>query len=121
MEFITPCETNTPETTPPFRQLNFSGRKKTRSTSKQEEKTGGASSRISSQVPTSLKCHSSSPFKMVGQDPTIRLPEFKGEASEDPEKNFLIREKTWEENQIIDEDTKLAQLAITLRDRALDW
>jgi hypothetical protein len=27
----------------------------------------------------------------------------------------------WEEKKITDEDTKLAQLAITLRDHALDW
>jgi hypothetical protein len=32
-----------------------------------------------------------------------------------------ICEKIWEEKQITDEDTKLAQLAITLRDHALDW
>jgi hypothetical protein len=29
--------------------------------------------------------------------------------------------KIWEAKKITDEDTKLAQLAITLRDRALDW
>jgi hypothetical protein len=58
---------------------------------------------------------------MVGHDPTIRLPEFKGEASEDPEKHLFICENIWEEKQITDKDTKLAQLAITLRDRALDW
>jgi hypothetical protein len=40
--------------------------------------------------------HSSSPFKMAGHDPTIRLPEFKGEASEDPEKHLFICEKIWE-------------------------
>jgi hypothetical protein len=40
---------------------------------------------------------------------------------EDPEKNLFICENIWEAKQIIDEDTKLAQLAITLRDRALDW
>jgi hypothetical protein len=58
---------------------------------------------------------------MAGHDPTIRLPEFQGEASEDPEKNLFICEKIWEAKKITDEDTKLAQLAITLRDRALDW
>jgi hypothetical protein len=58
--------------------------------------------------------------KMAGHDPTIRLPEFQGEASKDPEKHLFICEKIWEENQIIDEDTKLTQLAITLRDHALD-
>jgi len=34
---------------------------------------------------------------------------------------LFICAKIWEENQIIDEDTKLAQLVITLRDRTLDW
>jgi hypothetical protein len=34
---------------------------------------------------------------------------------------LFICAKIWEEKQITDEDTKLAQLAITLRDRALDW
>jgi hypothetical protein len=40
---------------------------------------------------------------------------------EDPEKHLFICENIWEEKQITDEDTKLAQLAITLRDHALDW
>jgi hypothetical protein len=34
---------------------------------------------------------------------------------------LFICEKIWEEEKITDEDTKLAQLAITLRDHALDW
>jgi hypothetical protein len=34
---------------------------------------------------------------------------------------LFICAKIWEEKQITDEDTKLVQLAITLRDRALDW
>jgi hypothetical protein len=58
---------------------------------------------------------------MVGVDPTIRLPEFRGEGSEDPEKHLFICEKIWEAKKITDEDTKVAQLAITFRDRALDW
>jgi hypothetical protein len=59
--------------------------------------------------------------KWLGHDPTIRLLEFKGEASKDPEKNLFICENIWEEKKITDEDTKLAQLAITLRDRKLYW
>jgi hypothetical protein len=47
-------------------------------------------------------------------------PEFRGEATEDPEKHFFICAKIWEEKYINDEDTKLAQFAITLRDRTLD-
>jgi hypothetical protein len=74
-----------------------------------------------SQVSTPRGGGSSSVFRMAGHDPTIRLPEFQGEATEDPEKHLFICAKIWEEKQITDEDTKLAQLAITLRDRALDW
>jgi hypothetical protein len=57
----------------------------------------------------------------AGHDPTIRLPKFKREASEDPEKHMFICEKIWEEKQITDEENKLSQLEIKLRDRALDW
>jgi hypothetical protein len=57
---------------------------------------------------------------MEGHDPTIRLLEFRGEASKDPEKNLFIYEKIWEEKNITDEDTKIMQLSIMLRDRALD-
>jgi hypothetical protein len=40
-----------------------------------------------------------------------------------PYKNYrsLTCEKIWEEKQIRDEDAKLTQLVITLRDHALDW
>jgi hypothetical protein len=34
---------------------------------------------------------------------------------------LFICEKIWEEKQIIDEDAKLVQLAITLRDYTLEW
>jgi hypothetical protein len=58
---------------------------------------------------------------MAGHDPTIRLPKFRGEVVEDPEKHLFIYANTWEAKHIIDEDTKLAQLSITLRYHALDW
>ena len=58
---------------------------------------------------------------MAGVDSTIILLEFRGKASEDPEKHLFICEKIWEAKQVTDEDTKVAQLAITFRDRALDW
>jgi hypothetical protein len=58
---------------------------------------------------------------MAGHDTTIKLPEFKGEELEDLEKHMFICENIWESKQITDEDTKILQLAITLRDRALDW
>jgi hypothetical protein len=121
VEPINQCATNTPEITPPFRQPNFSGRKIVGSTSNKGVETGGASSISSSQVSTLRGVRSSSPFKMAGHDPTIKLPKFKGEASEDPEKHLFICEKIWEAKWITDEDTKLAQLDITLRDCTLDW
>jgi hypothetical protein len=120
VEPINPCATNTPRRTPPFRKPNFGRRKTTRSTSTQGTTTGGASSGSSSQVSTPCG-GSSSTFKMAGHDPTIRLPEFKREASEGIEKHIFICEKIWEAKQITNEDTKLAQLAITLRDYTLDW
>jgi hypothetical protein len=39
----------------------------------------------------------------------------------DPKKHLFIYEKIWETKQIIDEDTKLVQLTITLRYCTLDW
>ena len=57
---------------------------------------------------------------MEGQDPTIRLPEFWGEGSDDPENHLFICENIWEVKPIIDEDAKVAQLEITFRDYALD-
>jgi hypothetical protein len=60
VEPITPCATNTPKRTPPFRQPNFSGRKTVGSTSKQGAANGGASSRSSSQISTSCGGSSSS-------------------------------------------------------------
>jgi hypothetical protein len=73
--------TNTPKRTPPFRKLNFSERRISGIAPNQGETTGGASSGSNNQVSTLCVGHSSSPFNMVGHDPTIRLPEFKGEAS----------------------------------------
>jgi hypothetical protein len=101
-----PCATYTPKRTPPFRQPHFVGRKKAGSTSTQGTTTGGTSSRSTSKVSTPHG-GSSSTFRMVGHDPTIRLPEFKGEALEDPKKYFFICEKIWEEKHITDKDTKL--------------
>jgi hypothetical protein len=121
VEPINPCATNTPKRTPPFRQPKFRGSPTARSTSTLGATTGGASSGSTSQVSTPRGGGSSSVFRMAGHDPTIRLPEFRGEATEDPEKHLFICAKIWEAKQITDEDTKLAQLAITLRDRALDW
>jgi hypothetical protein len=89
VEPITPCATNTPT----FRQPNFSGRKTIGNTSKQGETIGGASSGSNNKISTPRGGISSTQFKMVGHDPTIRLPEFQGEALEDPKNNVSICEK----------------------------
>jgi hypothetical protein len=120
VEPINPCATNTPIRTPPFRQPNFGRRKTTRSTSTQGTTTGGESSESFIQVSTP-RGGSGSTFRIARHDPTIRLLEFKGELSEDPEKHLFICENICEAKHITDEDTKIAQLAITQRDRALDW
>jgi hypothetical protein len=91
VEPINPCATNTPERTPPFRQPNFNGRNAVGSTYTQGETTGGASLGSISQGSTPHR-GSSSTLRMAGHDPTIRLPEFKGEVSEDPKKHLFICE-----------------------------
>ena len=111
--------TNTPKRTPPFRQLKFRSSQTAGSTSTQGTTTGGASAGNTSQVSTPHEGGSST-FKMAGHNPTTRLPKFREEVVEDPEKHLFICAKIWEEKQITDEDTKLAQLSITLRDHALD-
>jgi hypothetical protein len=107
VEPINPCATNTPRRTPSFRQPDFERRKTVGSTSTQGKTTGGANSGSISQVSTSHR-GSSSTFRVARHDPTIKLPEFKGEASEDLEKHLFVYEKIWEEKHKIDEDTKLA-------------
>jgi len=107
VEPINSCVTNTPKRTPPFRQPNLGRRKTAGSTSTQGTITRGASSGSISQGFTPHGGISSS-FRMEGHDPTIKLPEFKGEALEDPKKHLFIYEKIWEAKQITDEDTKLA-------------
>jgi hypothetical protein len=76
VEPITPCATNTPNRTSPFRQPKFGGTPIVRSTSTMEATTGGASLGSTSQVSTPCGKGRNSIFRMVGHDPTIRLPEF---------------------------------------------
>jgi hypothetical protein len=121
VEPINPCATNTPRRKPQFRQPKFKGSLTARSTSTQSETPRGSSSDNLSQVSTLRRGRSSLVFGMVGHDPSIKLLEFRGEAAEDPEKHLFICAKIWEVKKIIDEDTKLMQLVITLRDQALDW
>jgi hypothetical protein len=73
VEPTTPCATNIPEITPAFRQPNFSGRGTTGHGFNQGKSTGGASSGSNSQLSTLHIRISSTQFKMVGQDPTIKL------------------------------------------------
>jgi hypothetical protein len=75
VELINPCVTNTPKRTPPFRQPNFISSQTTGSTSTQEETTRGDSLGNTIQVSTPRR-GSILTFRMVGHDPTIRLPEF---------------------------------------------
>jgi hypothetical protein len=121
VESVTPCATSTPERTRMSRQLNFSGRRMIGKKSSQGESTGGAISCSNSKISTPRRGCSSTQFKMEGRDPMIRLPEFQREASKDPEKHVFICEKIWDAKKIKDEDTKIAQLAIMLRNPALDW
>jgi hypothetical protein len=121
VEPINPCATNTPKRTPPFRQPKFRGSLTAGSTSTQGATTGGASSSNLSQVSTPRGGGSSSVFGMAGHDPTIRLPKFRGEVAEDPEKHLFICANIWEAKRSLMKTPNSVQLAITLRDRALDW
>jgi len=58
---------------------------------------------------------------MAGHDPTIRLLEFRGEELEDPKNKLFICKKIWKAKTITDDDKKIVQLSIMLRDLALDW
>ena len=89
VEPINPCANNTPRKIPPFRQLNLGRRKRIGSTYTQGTTTGGANSGSTSQVSTPCG-GSSSTFRMAGHDPTIRLLEFRGEATKHPQKHLFI-------------------------------
>jgi hypothetical protein len=95
VEPINPCANNTPGRNPLFRQLNFGRMNTIGSTSMQGTTTRGANLESISQVSTPRGGNSSS-LRMEGHDPTIRLLEFKGEASEEPEMHLFICEKIWE-------------------------
>jgi hypothetical protein len=58
---------------------------------------------------------------MEGIDPMIRLLEFHGDGSEYLEKHLFMCEQIWEAKRVTDEATKVAQLAITFINCALDW
>jgi hypothetical protein len=58
---------------------------------------------------------------MEGAYPTIQLPCFHGEGSDDTEKHLFICENILAVKHITNEDTKLVQLAIRFKDCTLDW
>jgi hypothetical protein len=118
VEPTTPCTTNITEKEKAVNQQVISGR---RFFSGRGSSRKSVSSTSSSQVYTPRGGGSSTNFTMAGQYPTIKLPEFRGDGSDDLEKKLFICEKLWEIKQITDEDTKVAQLEITFRDHTLDW
>ena len=58
---------------------------------------------------------------MAGVDPTLRMHVFHGVGMEDPKQHLFICETTWIVKTITYDDAKIAQLAMTFRDRALLW
>jgi hypothetical protein len=121
VEPITPCTTNTLKRKPVYKKPYFSGRRMTRPRSNHSASTREANLGNIIQGSTSGRGSILTQFAMARHNPTIRLPEFQGEEIEDPEKHLFICAKIWEAKQITDEDTKIVQLSITLRDYTLDW
>jgi hypothetical protein len=58
---------------------------------------------------------------MAGIDNTLRMPEFQGAGSEDPEKHLFVCDMIWTAKNVQDEATKIVQLAMTFRGHALLW
>jgi hypothetical protein len=104
----TPCETKTFEEEETFRQQVISGRRILVGRGSSGNLSKSISLASSSQVSTPCGGGSTTNVIMERVDPTIRLAEFRGEGSEDPEKHLFICEKIWAANQITDEDTKVA-------------
>ena len=55
----------------------------------------------------------------MGDD--MKLPTFRGTGAEDLEQHWFLCEAVWTIKQIQDDNTKLVQLATTLRERGLTW
>ena len=51
----------------------------------------------------------------------IKLPVFKGTGSEDPEQFWFLCEAVWTAKNIMDQNTRRAQLVTSFRDRDLTW
>jgi hypothetical protein len=58
---------------------------------------------------------------MARLDNTLRLPEFQGVGSEDPEQHLFVRETIWDAKNIHDDAIKIAQLTTTFRGCTLVW
>jgi hypothetical protein len=58
---------------------------------------------------------------MVGLDNTLRLPEFQGVGSEDPEQHLFVCETIWAAKNVQDEAVNIAQLETTFRGHTLVW
>jgi hypothetical protein len=58
---------------------------------------------------------------MVGIDNTLRMVEFHGVGSEDPEKHLFLCETICTVKNVQDEATKIAQLSMTFIGHALLW
>ena len=58
---------------------------------------------------------------MAHMNDDIKLPIFKGTRSEDPEQFLFLCEAVWTANNIMDQNTRRAQLVTFFRDRALTW
>ena len=55
----------------------------------------------------------------MGDD--MKLPTFRGTGAEDPEEHWFLCEVVWTIKQIQHDNTKLVQLATTLKERDLTW
>jgi hypothetical protein len=121
VEPTTPYATKTFEEEEAFKQQMISGRICLVRCGSSGNSRRSISSESSIQVSTVRKGGSTTKFTMDGKDPTIQLPKFRGEGSDDPEKHLFICEKIWEAKKITDKYTKVSQLEITFKDRALDW
>jgi hypothetical protein len=58
---------------------------------------------------------------MAGVDNTLRLLEFQGVGSEDPEQHLFFCETIWFAKNVQDEAMKIAQLATNFRGCVLVW
>jgi hypothetical protein len=111
--------TKTSEEEEPFRKPTISGRRILVGHGSSGSSSGGTNSTNSSQLSTGGGSIKNSQCQEHIQ--LFGYHSFHGEGSEDLEKHLFICENIWVAKKITDEDTKVSQLAITFRDRALDW